>query len=212
MVTLSGLCYPNRFGRLFMLAVDHALGKGGLDAVVSLAGLTDFAGQLPPDNLKRQFDFAYLTAINIALEDMYGVRGGRSMALRAGRTWFTTGLKDFGLLAGLTHPAFQALPLDKRAEMSLGALAAVFASHTDQVNLVEQDAASFYFIVQDSPMAWGRSSDKPACHAFVGMLQGVLHYATGGYEYHVYEKACKAAGHDRCVFAITRKPIGQLGS
>ncbi len=195
-----------------MLAIEDALGKGSLDAVVSLAGLRDFEGQLPPDNLKRQFDFAYLAAMNIALEDMYGVRGGRSMALRTGRSWFTEGLKTFGILAGFQHPAFQALSLDKRAEMSLDALAAVFASHSDQKNHVEQDAACFYFIISVSPMIWERTSDKPACHAFVGMMQGVLHDATGGYEYHVYEQSCRAAGHDKCVFAVNRKPIGQLGS
>jgi len=191
-----------------MLAIEDALGKGSLDAVVSLAGLRGFEGQLPPDNLKRQFDFAYLAAMNIALEDMYGVRGGRSMALRTGRSWFSEGLKDFGILAGFQHPAFQALSLEKRAEMSLDAVAAVFASHSDQNTHIEQDTASFYFIVPVSPMIWERTSDKPACHAFIGMIQGLLHDATGGYEYHVYEQSCRAAGHDKCVLPLTENRLG----
>lgn len=211
MLELSGLYYPNRFGRLFLLAIENVLGKGGLDAAVSMAAIQTYEHRLPADDLECQFDFAYLAAINTGLEEMYGVRGGRGMALRIGRSWFASGLKDFGMLAGLAHPAFQALPQDQRAEMGLQALLATFAKHGDQRGTLTADSSSFQVTIPNSPMAWGRSSDKPLCHALVGMLQGCLHYASGGYEYHVYERECSAVAGSACIFVINRKPIGQSG-
>jgi predicted hydrocarbon binding protein len=209
---LSGLHYTNRLARWFLLAIEDALGKGGLEATLSMGEIHAFEEQLPPDNLKRQFDFAFFAAINHALEEMYGVRGGRGMALRIGRSWFNRGFQDYGLLAGVAHPAFQALPGDKRVEMGLQALATVLTQAADQPHQFRTSAEGCHFVIHNSPMAWGRSSDKPVCHAWVGLLQGCLHYASGGFEYHVYEQACSAVSNDDCVFVINRKPIGQSGS
>lgn len=210
MLQLSGFHYPNRFARSFLLAADSVLSGGGV-ALFSMADLDAYAEQLPPDDLKRQFDFVYLSAINQALEEMYGTRGGRGMALRIGRTWFMDGLRDFGLLAGLVDTEFQGLPLSGRAEMALQALASVFNTYSDQYCTVRRDTSHYYFEVEVSPMAWGRHSEKPVCHALVGILQGCLHHASNGYEYHVYEQSCSAARGSRCVFVINRNPIGQVG-
>ena len=64
------------------------------------------------------------------------------------------------------------------------------------------------FIVADSPMAWGRRSDKPVCHALAGILQEGVRWASNGYEYIVYETVCHACGDDHCVFTINKTPIG----
>ena len=51
-----------------------------------MAGLPQLIEGFPPDNLNREFDFAYTSAIYQALEEIYGPRGGRGLAMRAGRT------------------------------------------------------------------------------------------------------------------------------
>jgi len=205
----SGLYYPNRFARHFLLGMQEVLGTEGLDTVLGIAGLTTYLGELPPDNLERKFDFAYISAISAGLEEWYGARGGRGLALRIGRAWFAQGFSSFGAFAGLSDPAFQALPRASRTRIGLEALATIFSQRTDQqTSLTVQDAV-YLVTVEVSPMAWGRQADRPVCHALGGLLQECLHRASGGYEYLVHESACHAAGHDECVFVINHKPIGQ---
>jgi predicted hydrocarbon binding protein len=206
----SGLYYPNRMARLFFLAMEEVIGKSGLSALLSSAGLEIYVTHPPPDTMARQFDFAHMAALNEALEEMYGIKGGRGMAMRVGRACFSLGLKDFGAMAGVNHPAFQALPLPDKALLGLKALASIFTHFSDQQSNVV-DADDYYeFIVEISPMAWGRVADRPVCHALSGMIQESLRWVSKGYEFHVQEIACHATGSDHCVFKINKKPIGQL--
>lgn len=69
------------------------MGKNGLNAILNLAGLTNYIESYPADSLEKGFDFAELSAIGVALEEMYGPRGGRGLMLRAGRATLQTGLK-----------------------------------------------------------------------------------------------------------------------
>jgi predicted hydrocarbon binding protein len=201
--------YPNRIARLFFLAMEDVMGKGGLNALLSLAGLDAYIDQPPPNNLARQFDFAYIAALSQALEDMYGARGGRGMALRIGRACFARGLKNFGAMAGMTDPAFVSLPLETRTRLGLDALAAIFTNFSDQHSLVNDQGDYLIFTTESSPMAWGRTSDKPVCHALTGIVQESLRWASDGHEFHVQETACRAVGENACVFRVNKKPIGQ---
>lgn len=185
------------------------MGKSGLEAVLTLAGLEQYIEQFPPNNLARQFDFAYLAALNQALEDLFGARGGRGMALRIGRACFSRGLKSFGAMAGMSDPAFLVLPLPTRLKLGLDALTAIFTNFSDQHTLLEDRGEFYQLTTEISPMAWGRSTDKPVCHALVGIIQESLRWSSDGYEYHVQEIACRAAGDDACIFRVNKKPIGQ---
>jgi hypothetical protein len=205
----SGLYYPNRFARAFFAGAEAVMGKPGLRSLLGLADLQMYFEQLPPDDAARQFDFAHLTAISIAMEDMYGVRGGRSLALRIGRTSFNQGFQSFGAMAGLASPAFRQLPLIQRAQLALQALALVFTNFSDQASTLQEEGEAYLFSAEITPFAWGRRSEKPVCHALVGLLQEMLHWSTEGYEYYVHETACRASGDDACVFRINKKPIGQ---
>jgi hypothetical protein len=204
----SGLYYPNRFARYFLRAMDDVMGQNGLNVVLGLAGLESTIGKLPPDDLAAEFDFAAMAALNLALEEMYGPRGGRGMALRIGRACFSQGFKQFGALAGMNHPAFRSLPLEERARIGLGALAQIFNTFSDQRSLVDEDERSFRFIAEVSPMAWGRMDERPVCHALVGIVQECLRWASNGYEYYVMETACRACGDEQCVFTVNKTPIG----
>lgn len=208
MLEPSGLYYPNRIALSFFSAMEDVMGKNGLNALLSLAGLEMYIDHPPPDTLSKQFDFAYMAALNQALEDMYGARGGRGMALRIGRATFGQGMKSFGVLAGMGDPAFRALPLNSRVRLGLDALAAVFTNFTDQETSVQDTEDAYEFIVEISPMAWGRTADRPVCHALVGIVQEALRWASNGYEYHVQETACRATGNEACTLRVNKKPIG----
>jgi predicted hydrocarbon binding protein len=206
----SGLYYPNRIARAFLWAMDDVMGKNGLNAILSLAGLESYIDNLPPDTLNKQFDFAYMAALSQALEDMYGARGGRGMGLRIGRACFANGMKNFGALAGVVDPAFSVLPLASRSYLGLEALASVFTNFSDQQSTVANDETTYNFIVDVSPFAWGRTADGPVCHALGGIIRESLRWASDGYEYHVQETACHAVNGDTCVFRVNKNPVGQL--
>ena len=79
----SGLYYANKFALIMLDALEDVLGKNGLKAVLNIAHLPELGENFPPDNLNKEFDFSDVSAINQALEEIYGPRGGRGLALRA---------------------------------------------------------------------------------------------------------------------------------
>ena len=186
------------------------MGQHGLSALLSLAGLEEYIDQEPPDNLELQFDFAAMAALNEALESMYGARGGRGMALRIGRAAFAQGLKRFGVMNGRADAAFQALPLEQRMHFGLLGLASIFTRFSDQQCRVEISDDAYLFRVEQCAMAWGRSAEKPVCHAMVGILQECLRWASNGSEFYVRETACRATGSPECIFRINRTAIGEM--
>jgi len=99
-VEKSGYYYANKFALIMLDALEDVLGENGLKAVLNLAHLPNLIDNFPPDNLNKEFDFADVSAINQALEEIYGPRGGRGLALRAGRATFADSLRNFGALAG----------------------------------------------------------------------------------------------------------------
>ncbi len=204
----SGLYYPNKIARIYIEAMEDVMGVNGLNAVLNLAGLGQYIGNYPPDNLNREFDFAEFTALNAGLEEMYGPRGGRGLALRAGRACFSQGLKNFGALAGVGDMAFKVLPLQAKLKMGLPAMAAIFSQFSDQKSDVEEYEDHFKYYIRDTcPVCFNRTTDKPLCHAAVGLLQEGLRWVSGGHEFRVYESDCIAKGDQHCVFVIYKEPI-----
>lgn len=204
----SGLTYPNRFVRAYLLALQQV---AGLDELLTAADLTArYGGDLPPDNMQAGMDFAEIAMLNMALEDIYGTRGGRGMALRVGMLLFEHGLQGVGVLRGVMTPQFKALPVPARAQISLMALASVFETHSDQHSTFEERDTVFHFVADPSPFAWERVSDQPVCHVMAGVLRACLHWATDGHAFVVQEIQCRATGADTCVFSVNKNPIGRI--
>jgi predicted hydrocarbon binding protein len=202
----SGLYYPNRIAHALFRAMDDVMGQHGLSTLLEIAQLEAYAQNPPPDNLEREFDFAAVAAMNAALEEMYGVRGGRGIASRIGQAAFASGLKSFGVMRAAADPAFRALPVERRAQYGLQSLAALFNNFSDQRNRVEEDSRAYQFIIENSPYAWGRQAEKPVCDMMSGILIESLRWVSNGYQFHVREVACRAAGSPECVFRIHRQP------
>lgn len=209
MLEPSGYTYPNRIARAFFAAMDDVMGQHGLSALLKLANMERFLENPPPDDLERQFDFSAIAALNIALEEMYGVRGGHGMALRIGQSSFARGLKSFGAMRAAADPAFRVLPLNKRLHYGLNGLASVLNSFTDQQSSVEITNGAFLFSCERSPYAWGRSADKPVCHMMVGILLESTRWVSNGYEFYIRETECCASGGKRCVFRVNQSAISE---
>ncbi|HID51271.1 MAG TPA: 4-vinyl reductase, partial [Anaerolineae bacterium] len=93
-VPLSGYYYPNKMGRILLMSLEEVMGRNGLNALLNLVDLRQLINELPPDNLEKEFDFAHISNINRGLEEIYGPRGARGLALRGGRAIFSRGLRQ----------------------------------------------------------------------------------------------------------------------
>jgi len=205
----SGYYYPNKAARITLESLQNVMGKNGLNAILNLAHLPHLIDNLPPNNLERQFDFADFTAINWALEEMYGPRGGRGLALRAGRATFADVLRNFGALAGVGDLAFRVLPLQTKLRIGIPTMARIFSQISDQYSTVEEAENEFIYTIHRCPQCWSRKGlDKPVCFMGVGLLQEGLNWLSGGNEFRVYESECMAMGHEKCVYIIQKTPIG----
>jgi hypothetical protein len=100
-VLSGGLYFPNRLGRILLLAFEEVLGKNGLNAVLNLASLSSLIGNYPPDDENRTVPFETLSLLQSSLELGYGPHGGHGLALRAGRVFFSHGLRTYGPALGL---------------------------------------------------------------------------------------------------------------
>lgn len=205
----SGYYYANKFALIMIKALEEVMGKNGLNAILNLAGLPHLIDNYPPGNLAKEFDFADVSAINQALEEMYGPRGGRGLALRAGRETFDDALRNFGALAGVGDLAFKVLPLQAKLRIGLSAMARIFSQVSDQATTVEERENEYAYIIHRCPVCWGRTNiDKPVCYIAVGLLQAGLKWVSGGNEFRVNESRCIAMGDPVCEFIIPKAPIG----
>jgi predicted hydrocarbon binding protein len=204
----SGYTLPNRLARITLLAVEEMLGKNGMQALLNLSQLSYLIENYPAANLERGFDFAEYASLNLGLEEMYGARGGRGLALRAGRETFSRALSNFGALAGTGDMAFKVLPLGMKVKIALPAMARIFSEISDMASSVEDQQHSVHYLVNRNAVCWSRTGEeKPVCYLMVGLLQEALHNTSGGREFRVDESECQAMGHEACRFIIQKEPL-----
>ncbi len=199
--------YPNKMGRIVLTALEQITGRHGVNAVLNLADLPHLVNDYPPNNLKRGFSFDEFGAIQQALEEMYGIRGGRGLSLRAGRETWTYALKEFAPILGITDLAVRMLPLGMKLKIGLDVFAETFNKFSDQQVRLSEDDRGYLWIIERCPICWGRTSDAPCCHLAVGLLEESLAWVSRGRQFKVEEVSCIAAGDENCTIVISKKPI-----
>jgi predicted hydrocarbon binding protein len=207
LIPKSGLYYPNKAARIAILALEEVMGKNGINVILNMANLPELTNQLPPNDLNKEFDFADFSAISAALDEMYGPRGGRGLALRAGRATFNDVLKDFGALAGVGDMAFKVLPLHTKLKIGLSAMAKIFSQISDQTSTFEEYSDHYLYVIHKCPVCWGRHTDKPACFMATGLLQASSVWVSGGQEFKIIQTTAKSTGDETCNFVIMKEPI-----
>lgn len=199
--------YPQKMGRIILLGVEEVIGKAGLDAVLRLGTLEEAVRTSQTSSNDRTFSFETVSQIHQSLEIAYGPKGGRGLALRAGRECFKYGLKEYGSLLGLTEMAFRLLPLPAKLRVGANSFAGLFNHQTDQVVRIEETDSTIYWHIERCPLCWERTSEDPVCHLAMGLLQEGLYWLSGGRIFNVEETACRARGDERCTFAIEKTPL-----
>lgn len=195
--------YPNRMGRILLQALEEILGPASLRALLDRAEQTSL--QTSP---AQNYSFHTIAALGQALEAFYGPRGGRGLALRAGRACFGRGLREFGPLLGVTDAAFRLLPWQTRLTLGANALSGLFNKHSDQRVRLEETPDSLLWHIERCPLCWERQAQEPVCHLAAGLLQESLYWLSGGKLFDVQEVSCHAQGDANCTFRIPKTPLG----
>ena len=199
--------WPNKLGRNYLLSLEDVMGKSGLNAVLNLTKLRHLINNYPPDNLDLGWSFEEMATLNQALDDMHGPRGGKGLAVRAGRAGLYYVLKDLGAVLGIADLAFRLLPLPMKIKAGLNALADTYNKTSDQIVRVEENEDHFLYHVDRCPVCWERSAEEPICHATLGLLQEGMHWVTSGKNIRVEEIFCIANGDPSCAYIIGRRPL-----
>ena len=203
----SGYYYPDPMAHAYLQALENIMGTNGFNAVLHLAHLPNLVAHRPSQSWERSFDFAYLSALNGALEELFGPQGGRWLQVRGGRACFAKALQGKDGLAMVREPRVTRLPLRAKLEIGIPTLAQVINRVSDQEGRVDQRSEYYFYIIDRCPDCWGRTADHPVCFPSRGLLQEGLLWVSGGHEFQVEEIECQAMGDPSCTFAIYKTPV-----
>ena len=198
---------PNKMGRIVLLAMEEVMGRNGVNAVLNLARLQHRIGNYPPNNFAKDFAFDELGQLLQALDEMYGPRGGRGLARRAGHSCFKFGIKDFGPMLGIADLTFRVLPLGMKLRVGFEVLAQTFNKFTDHLVRLGEDEKYFHWIMERCGTCWGRTCEAPCCHLAVGILEEGLYWVSGGKNFVVEEISCIAVGDPTCTILVNKRPL-----
>ncbi len=198
----------SRLSQIVFEGVEEIIGRSGMHAVLHTGLMARFyqgerglAGKGVPPAAPE------VSAFQSSLEEMYGKRGGRGIALRAGRASFKYVLRSYGSSLGLTDLNYRLLPAPVRLRTGLEALVRLFTDLEGGPVEVEQTATAWLWRSTACPYCWQRTTSEPACTFTIGLLQEFLAWNSGGKIFHVEERECRAKGNAACVFRIDNQPL-----
>lgn len=201
-------CYfPNRLGRIILLAFEEVMGRNGLNATLNLASLSSLIDNYPPDDDEKKLSLETFSRLQLAMEHGFGPRGGRGLALRAGRVFFSNGLRTYGTELGLNDTDFRLQPPELKLMAVLRTMSDFFNQHTDQKVSLKESERKIIWEIEQCPWCGGRQAFEPVCQFSVGMLQEALYWVSGGKFYNVVEETCIAQGDSACLVVIDREPL-----
>jgi predicted hydrocarbon binding protein len=206
-MSVESFSYPQKMGRIIFIGMEEVMGASGVDTVLRHASLEKFSQNYPPANAERIFPFTTVSLLQSTLEQVYGSRGGRGLALRVGRACFKYGLKEYGSMLGLTEMAFRLLSLPTKLHIGTKNFADLFNKNTDQKVFVEEKDNKIFWHIERCPLCWERKADEPVCHLAVGLLQEALYWLSAGRVFNVEETACIARGDHLCTITIDQTPL-----
>ncbi len=191
----------NSLVRQALVSAQEVMGDNGLNAVLRTSGLERFIDNFPPNNLEPSIQTSQYAKLNQAIEDFYG-RAGKGMLRRIGKASFQYGVKEQSALLGVAGVALKVLPERQRIKFILNGLVDALKKSNPQVEAwVDESGDRIAYAEATCAICYGRHSETPICHLYVGSITEAVLWATGK-EHEVIETHCLAKGDDYCRFEI----------
>src|SRR5574341_1412557 len=172
--------YPNKWARVMLTSAEEVMGAQGVAALLNLAGMKELIGNYPPDNMKKEFSFEQVGKLQAGIWEMYGNRGARVFATRAGEQSFKDGLTQFKSVASAAQVAMKVGSLEGKMKLGMEFFSKFFNSVSDQVVEISEDDRHWVWTITRCPVCYGRKSDEPCCHLALGVLQAAAAWVSDG--------------------------------
>jgi hypothetical protein len=191
----------NALVRQALIAAEEVMGANGLHVVLRTSGLERYIDNLPPDNMDPAIQTSEYANLNQAIEDFYG-RGGRGMLRRIGRASFQYAVHEQSALLGIAGVALKLLPEQQRIKFILNSMISALKKTNPQVKAwLDESGEHIAYLEETCAICYGRHSDQPICHLYVGSIGEAVRWATGK-EYEIIETDCIARGDPYCRFEV----------
>ncbi len=191
----------NAVVRQALVASQEVMGENGLNAILRASGLERFIGNFPPDDLEPAVKTSEYARFNQAIEEFYG-RGGPGILKRVGRASFRYAIEEQAALMGLAGTALKMLPKKQRIKFILNSLVNALEKSNPEVDAWSGEKnGKMIYAERTCAICFGRTSEKPICHLYIGTLSEAVKWATGE-DYPIRETACLAMGDPYCQFEV----------
>ncbi len=191
----------NGIVRQALVSSEEVMGAHGLQAVLRTCGLERFVNNLPPNNVEPAIKTSDYARLNQSIEEFYG-RAAKGMLRRIGKASFQYGVREQAALLGVAGVALKLLPEKQRIKFILNGMADALKKSNPEVDawMEEKDGVVAY-VERTCAICWGRQSQQPVCHLYVGSVGEAVLWATG-VEHEITETHCLARGDEYCRFEV----------
>jgi predicted hydrocarbon binding protein len=194
--------------RVWLETIDNTIGGAGLKSVLNYAKLQKYIDDFPPDTDELEIPAEDLRGLTQTIVELFGEKGAHVLQVRIGREFVRIGTEKRPGMTKALLVAARLLPEAKRMHLALqkwieGAEQRFPSSLNESRFELQEDDNFFIFTDRDNVSSSGITAKKPACGAFVGVLQALMEYVTG-HPHTVEEIECRAMGHPADVFKISK--------
>lgn len=200
---------PSHLLRIVCESIIENLGQRSLRLLFARAGIEGRYkdDQLPPDDDSPSITTDQFAKVFTNAFEIFGDKGIKPILMRVGREGIHHLREHNKALDVLAGAAFKILPTDAKAKLLLGRVAKV---GNEQLHVPHRfyDTPEGYFIeIHDSPFCAGLNGyDHGVCYVPQSIYAEGMHWATGK-TYAVDEIECRAMGHEKCVFRVSREAL-----
>ena len=192
----------NAHMRLALRVFETLLGRTGQAAVLHLAGLERYLDQPPPDNDRLEVPRADLMALFSGIVSMFGEQGARGVFRRWGRAFAARRANHVPALR-LLRVGLRLLPAERSARFVLERLLHhIGLARAEAQAPLQAQGEYFWLTLSDCLYCPAASLTPPNTLIVVGLLEGLLHWATRR-DYDV-----SLDRPDALTFAIRKRPLG----
>jgi len=188
--------YPPALLQQFIQSANQEVGRNELAQIINDPSLLDLNTLSSLNELQAAESFA---EIQRRLRVYYG-RGARGILLRIGQNLWKPVLQKQGIPTRLLTVGIKIIPAGMRQKPALDLLARVMRGREGSVSVHSMDL-NLLFVDSSSPTTTGLQENQPVCFVTLGLIRGMLFWATGK-DYDVEETGCCAMGNDACEFKV----------